>query len=188
MSGALTVCRAHMTLKKENSVNSWHKEGLSCECFFFCRVGGGWKQGAQNTSESFSPWERSDRVHYFLVSSVCLVKRSVMVINMRLLWRYTSTENTVSLCYFESIGFYSAHNLPSASGEHNKEKCWSKKKCLGTNLCVIIQIKKTELSVRCVSPAYSPRRVKHKLILHGSDTAVCTVLGEKDQIKRFLAF
>lgn len=58
----------------------------------------------------------------------------------------------------------------------------------GTNLCVIIQIKKTELSVRRVSPAYSPRRVKHKLILYGSDTAVCTVLGEKDQIKRFLAF
>ncbi len=58
-----------------------------------------------------------------------------------------------------------------------------KKNCLGTNLCVIIQIKKRqELSVRRVSPAYSPRCVKHELILCGSDAAVCTVLGEKDQI------
>lgn len=157
-----------MTLeRKENSINPWHKGGLCCE-----------------TRSPKHPFhlEKGQRVHYLHVSPVCLVKRSVMVINMWLLWQYTSTENTVPPCYFESIGFYSAHSLPSASGEHNKEKCWSKN-CLGTNLCVIIQIKKTELSGRCVSPAYSPRCVKQELILYGSDTAVCSVLGEKDQIK-----
>lgn len=70
--------------------------------------------------------------------------------------------------------------------EHKKEKRWSKKKkknSLGTNLCVIIQIKKWELSVGRVSPAYSPRCVKHELILYGSDAAVCTVFGENDQVK-----
>lgn len=94
----------------------------------------------------------------------------------------------MSLCYFESIGFYSAHSLPSASGE-NKEKRWSKKKktCLGMNLSVIIQIKKTELSVQHVNPAYSPRCVKHELILYGSDRRARS-LGRKRSNKRFLAF
>lgn len=49
------------------------------------------------------------------------------------------------------------------------------------NLCVIIKVKKRRK--KCVSPAYSPHRVKQELILHGSNAAARTVLGEKDQIK-----
>lgn len=94
----------HVTLKEkgENSVNSWQKRGtvVLLGVFFARWEERGERQDAQNTTKSFSPWERSGRVYYFLTSCVCLVKHSTMVINMWLLWPCTCREHSVTLLFW----------------------------------------------------------------------------------------
>lgn len=180
-----------MTLKKESGVNSWLKGGLCCVSgVFFLNVLAGWEGSVTGSLKrhqvlfTLRKVRRSPllpRIFCLPSEAFCDGSKHAAASAAHKHW-----EHSVTLLFWV-YWIFIVHSLPSASGEHNKEKCWSKN-CLGTNLCVIIQIKKTELSVRRVSPAYSPHRVKHELILCGSDTAVCTVLGEKDQIKRFLAF
>lgn len=133
-----------MTLKKkESGVNSRHKEGL-CWVSVFC-----WRGGDEKKTP-FSPWERSDRVHYFLVSCVCLVKRSVMVINMRL-WEHSAT-----LLLWVNWIFIARTAFPLRREHTTKRKVLVEKLSVETNLLCHYsdkeKKKETELSVRCVSP------------------------------------
>lgn len=121
----------------------------------------------------------SDRVHYFLVFSVCLVKHSEATCGC---FGYTQALRTQCHSVIMSQLDFMVHTGSLCAGSPQQREVLVKK-CLTMSLCVIIQIKKTELSVQCVFPAPSPCCVKHKLILYGSDTDVCTVLVEKNQIK-----
>lgn len=162
--------------------NTWHQRGEQCKllaqrgivpCECFLPGGRRWgRRETQNTRKSFSPWQRSDRVHYFLVSYVCLVKHSVMVINMWLLCQCTSREHSVT-AILSQLDFIACAAFPSASRQLNKGKCWSKKGSGNEALCHYSDEKRQSSASRRVSPAYSSRRVKHQLILYGA------VLGEK---------
>lgn len=98
-----------MTLKKrEQHKNPWHKGRLCCVSVIWNKKG--WDRTPKASPCPFFTL-RKVRQSPLLPCIFCLPSEAFWG-NMWLFWLYTSTENRVSFCYYESIRFYSAHRLP----------------------------------------------------------------------------